>query len=278
MDRTIGFGFVSPAARAVSRSRPEREASAQAGRRMRPFADGGLRVTIRRTRSCLRQRTSAPPSAPRCAPVSEPGPPSMWSGPSPPNRRSSPASPAIHLTSPARARPVPWLQAPEPLPVLSRLGLCPAVRFVAQRVRVLQVSRCSSVLRLTEVAGNRLPARPRPVQRRPGSPPPASGTRDTARPHRADRRPRADVTDTPDGHLRQLTEVERRHTGHRDGDQRPPPRHHDPGRLRPFPGRLRFRRSSPRNHEHLQLGDDAEDRGPPPHRTASRRARSGKPG
>ena len=69
--------------------------------------------------------------------------------------------------------------------------------------------------------------------------------RDTTRRHRAGRRLRADVTGAPDGHLRQFSDVERRHTGHHDGDQRPPRRHHDPGRLRPFPGRLRCRRSSP---------------------------------
>ena len=117
-----------------------------------------------------------------------------------------------------------------------------------------------------------------PRSRRIPAPPPSHSSRHchtTAPPPTALRRstPRADVPATRDEHLRQLADLERRQTGRRDGDQRPP-RDHDPGRPRPLYAGHHVARPPP-GDEHPQFGDDPERSRRPPHRRASRRARSG---
>ena len=81
------------------------------------------------------------------------------------------------------------------------------------------------------------------------------------------------VTAARDEHLRQL--LERRQTGRRDGDQRPPPRGHDPSRPGPLHAGRHVARP-PLDDDPPQLGDDAERSRRPPHRRASIRNQSQK--
>ena len=115
-----------------------------------------------------------------------------------------------------------------------------------------------------EAAGGRRVGRV--LRQRPRAPPPPTAPRGST--------PRADVTAARDEHLRHLADLERRQTGRPNGDQRPPPRGHDPGRPRPLHAGRHVARP-PLDDEDPQLGDDAERSRRPPHGRASRRARSG---